>query len=115
MRLARHYLGKLRKASNAVRRGHGSTAYGLRLFENEWEQIKAWQAWASTHEEHDPMWAQVCRDFALAGLELLSIQGNLTEIVGSKARCELPACWGILRRSASFCATSLRLICVLDS
>jgi hypothetical protein len=40
IRLARHYLNKLRSANAAYKRGSESTSHGLRQFEQEWPHIK---------------------------------------------------------------------------
>ncbi|MEO8396402.1 MAG: hypothetical protein ABI700_25640, partial [Chloroflexota bacterium] len=72
-RLARHYLNKLRTADEAVRRGQASVSYGRTLFAQDWEQIKLWQAWAAQRESGDKLSAQLCKDFPLAGLEVLAI------------------------------------------
>lgn len=71
-RLARHYLGKLRSANEAVRHGHASASYGFSLFDQEWEQIKAWQSRAAEHSDHDETWTQLCKEFPLAGREILA-------------------------------------------
>ncbi len=75
-RLARHYLNKLRSADEAVRRGQASVSYGRSLFAQEWEQIKRWQAWAAQRGNEDEISAQLCKDFPLAGLEVLAIHSS---------------------------------------
>ncbi|MCC6803481.1 MAG: tetratricopeptide repeat protein [Anaerolineae bacterium] len=71
-RLARHYLNKLRTADAAHRHGQSSIAYGSALFDLEWEQIQHWQAWAAQQRGSDQASAQLCEEFSLAGLEVLS-------------------------------------------
>lgn len=71
-RLARHYLNKLRTADAAYRHGQSSIAYGIALFDQEWEQIQHWQAWAAQQRASDNASAQLCEEFSLAGLEVLS-------------------------------------------
>ncbi|HEX2623277.1 MAG TPA: hypothetical protein VHL11_24120, partial [Phototrophicaceae bacterium] len=75
-RLARHYLNKLRIADTAVRRGQASTAYGLTLFDQEWEQIRLWQGWTARHEHGDQERMELCKEFPLAGLEILANRNN---------------------------------------
>ena len=71
-RLARHYLNKLREADAAFRRGQVNISYGLTLFDQEWEQIRYWQTWAANQNANDRSRNQLCKDFPLAGLEVLS-------------------------------------------
>jgi tetratricopeptide (TPR) repeat protein len=80
-RLAQHYLGKLRTASEAVRLGRASLAYGLRLFDQEWEQIKNWQHWASNQPNAPQGVAVLCKEFILAGADLLQIRQSPIERV----------------------------------
>ena len=77
-RLARHYLGKLRTADAAFRRGHPSVSYGLTLFDQEWEQIRRWQSEA-VKRGNDALWAQLCKEFPLAGLEILANRNNMAD------------------------------------
>ena len=89
-RLARHYLNKLRTADAAVRRGQASVSYGLTLFDQEWEQIRHWQAWAARSAAEDA--ARLTRDFPLAGLEVLANRNNLivtiTTALSPRASCK---------------------------
>jgi tetratricopeptide (TPR) repeat protein len=78
-RLARHYLNKLRTADTAYRRGQSSIAYGLTLFDQEWEQIRHWQAWAAKQSASDDASAQLCKEFPLAGLEVMSSRCNAAD------------------------------------
>lgn len=78
-RLARHYLNKLRTADTAYRRGQSSISYGLTLFDQEWEQIRHWQAWAAKQRASDDASAQLCKEFPLAGLEVMSNRCNAAD------------------------------------
>jgi tetratricopeptide (TPR) repeat protein len=78
-RLAVHYLNKLRDAADAVRHRRANLAYGLRLFDQEWEQIKYWQSWSAQHYSDDEACAQLCLDFSLVGLPVLKLRSNQTE------------------------------------
>jgi tetratricopeptide (TPR) repeat protein len=82
VRLARHYLNKLRTASLALHRGQASASYGIDLFDQEWEQIEHWQFHACQNMDEDKDWTRMCHEFPLAGLEVLSIRQNL----GDQAR-----------------------------
>ena len=44
-RLARHYLNKLRRLNEAVRRGRANASFAVAEFDLEWDQIKHWQHW----------------------------------------------------------------------
>jgi tetratricopeptide (TPR) repeat protein len=78
-RLARHYLDKLRQADEAVCRGQANVSYGLKLFDQEWEQIQYWQAWAAKRGRNDETSAQLCKEFPLAGLEILANRNNAAD------------------------------------
>src|SRR5262245_7229541 len=81
-RLARHYLNKLRAADTAVRHGQVSAAYGLTLFDQEWEQIRLWQGWAAKREGSDKESTLLCKEFPLAGLVILPIRNNAADHAG---------------------------------
>jgi tetratricopeptide (TPR) repeat protein len=78
-RLARHYLNKLRTADEAVRRGQANISYGLNLFDQDWEQIRHWQAWAAKRKASDEASARLCKEFPLAGLEILASRNSATD------------------------------------
>lgn len=71
-RLARHYLDKLRMVDRAMSRGQANAAYGLSVFDQEWEQIRHWQAWTILRTPEDTARAELCKEFPLAGLEVLA-------------------------------------------
>jgi tetratricopeptide (TPR) repeat protein len=79
VRLARHYLDKLRTASMAIRRGQASAEYGMGLFEREKEQIEHWQTQAADLSEEDSDWTQLCQEYSLASLGMLSNRRNLAD------------------------------------
>jgi tetratricopeptide (TPR) repeat protein len=78
-RLAHHYLNKLRSADTAYRHGQFSSAYGLTLFDQEWEQIRHWQAWAAERRTSDQVSARLCLEFPLVGLEVLANRNNAAD------------------------------------
>ncbi len=77
-RLARHYLSRLRAANSAFRHGQASISYGLAVFDQEWEQIRYWQAEAAKRGI-DERWAQLCKEFPLAGLEILTTRNDAAD------------------------------------
>jgi tetratricopeptide (TPR) repeat protein len=80
-RLARHYLNKLRRLNDAVRRGRANASYAVAEFDLEWDQIKHWQNWTCRSETDDAERALLCIEFPFAGLEILSHRINAAEHV----------------------------------
>ncbi len=81
LRLARHYLNKLRTASVAIHRGQASITYGIQLFDREREQIEHWQAYSAERSGEDGDWTRLCQEYPYAGLEVLTIRQNLADRV----------------------------------
>ncbi|MCL4251678.1 MAG: tetratricopeptide repeat protein [Anaerolineae bacterium] len=73
-RLTRHYLDKLRKANDSVRRGPGNRQYWHRVIEQDWEQIKQRQAWAASRKADEPEQAHLCAMFTIATSDILRVQ-----------------------------------------
>lgn len=73
-RLAQHYLGKLKQANAAARRGPGSRSHWLGHIQQDWEQIKQWQAWSAARSDAEPEQARLCAEFALSAADILRIQ-----------------------------------------
>jgi tetratricopeptide (TPR) repeat protein len=80
-RLARHYLNKLRRLNEAIRRGRANASYAVAEFDLEWEQIKHWQSWTCRGEADDEVRAPLCIEFPFAGQEILSHRVNAAEHV----------------------------------
>src|SRR5262245_49862939 len=78
-RLARHYLNKLRTADTAVRHGQASAAYGLTLFDQEWEQIQLWHDWVAKRNGSDKESTRLCKEFPLAGLAVLANRNDAAD------------------------------------
>lgn len=70
-RLAKYYLGRLRIADTAYRRGQTSNTESLSLLSQDWAQIAQWQAWAASHRQHDHEIARLCAAYPQAGAEVL--------------------------------------------
>jgi tetratricopeptide (TPR) repeat protein len=64
---AAHYLEVLRRADALYEEGGGALLRGLRLFDAEWPNIQAGQAWAAAHSQHDEPAAALCDDYPNAG------------------------------------------------
>jgi len=75
-RLARHYLNKLRTVNEAMQRGQSNVSHGLIVFDQEWEQIRHWQAWTMQRTPEDELRARLCIEFPLRGLEVLANRNN---------------------------------------
>ena len=80
-RLAQHYLNKLRRLNDAIRRGRANASYAVAEFDLEWDQIKHWQSWTCRSEADDAARALLCIEFPFAGLEILSHSINAAEHV----------------------------------
>jgi tetratricopeptide (TPR) repeat protein len=89
--LARHYLEQLRLANNAFRRGGESSNRAFAAFDQDWPQIRHWQAWTASHlaqadraviNTHvlDDI-AAICNAFPEAGKDLLAVRQSPQEII----------------------------------
>jgi len=63
LRHAAHYASVLRAANDLYKQGSESITRGLALFDLEWPNIRAGQAWAATHAEKDNAAAQLCSGY----------------------------------------------------
>ncbi|MCD4673098.1 MAG: tetratricopeptide repeat protein [Anaerolineaceae bacterium] len=72
-RHAAHYLQVLRIADELYLQGGDKILNALNLFDREWENILAGQAWAAKHKK-DKNAAQLCADFPDAGIYCLSLR-----------------------------------------
>lgn len=73
-RLTRHYLDKLQKANDSVRRGPGNRQHWHMVIDQDWEQIKQRQVWAASRKAVDPEQARLCAMFTIATSEVLRVQ-----------------------------------------
>lgn len=73
-RLAQHYLGKLQRAESGTRWGQQNRLYWLNRIQQDWAQIKQWQAWSASWTESEPDRAQLCLAFPLATSSVLRIR-----------------------------------------
>lgn len=75
-RMSQHYLSKLRAAEAAYQRGHENWEHALAIFDHEWLQIKHWWHWAAAQVEAGTgqQIANLCKEFSLAGGELLAVR-----------------------------------------
>lgn len=73
-RHGRFYLRVLRSANALYREGGASLLTGLALFDAEWGNVKAGQAWAASHAAEDAQAAGLCSDYPDAGVFILSLR-----------------------------------------
>ena len=73
-RHAAHYAAQLRKAKELYKQGGESVLQGLGMFDLEWGNIRAGQAWAAAHWEADKAAAELCSDYPGAGTYCLDLR-----------------------------------------
>ncbi len=73
-RHARHYERVLRAARELYEQGGDSIPRGLALFDLEWVNIQAGQAWAAGNAEMDDTTAQLCNSYPDAGSYCLNLR-----------------------------------------
>ena len=78
-RHAAHYLKVLWKADDLYNKGDFQS--GIDLFDLEWANIQAGQAWAASHAEEDSEAASLCMDYPNAGAHLITLQRTPAEII----------------------------------
>jgi len=89
--LARYYLEQLRLANSAFRRGGESSGRAFAAFDQDWAQIRHWQAWAASQiaqadrsvantQALDEI-AVMCNAFPEAGKDLLAVRQSPQEII----------------------------------
>jgi tetratricopeptide (TPR) repeat protein len=74
VRLAQHYLDRVRRAETAARRGRENRARWLSLIQQDWEQIQHWQAWSAAGKGADPERARLCSRFPAAAAASLRVR-----------------------------------------
>ncbi|MBK8022660.1 MAG: tetratricopeptide repeat protein [Chloroflexi bacterium] len=79
IRLAKHYVNKLRQANGAVKRGQQKHSYWVSLIDQDWMQIQKWQKWAAAGSSDDLERAQLCTHLSLAANELLRVRQSPPE------------------------------------
>src|SRR5262249_25888486 len=79
-RHSRHYLGVLAAAERLYMSGDDHVEEGLRLFEIEWPNIRAGQAWAEQHAD-DPDATRLCSLYPYEGANVLYLRQPVRERV----------------------------------
>ena len=73
-RHAEHYLAVLGSTDDLYLRGNDGITEGLALFDLEWRNIEAGQAWAARTAPEDETAARACGDYPLAGVYVLDLR-----------------------------------------
>ena len=73
-RQAEHFLGVVQKTDLRYKEGGASVEVSLRLFDREWENIEAGQAWAATHSGKDDDTARLCNDYPNAATYAIALR-----------------------------------------
>ncbi len=73
-RHAAHFYDVLRSANKLYKEGRDAMLEGLALFDREWPNIRAGQAWAAVHCESDKTTATLCKDYPNAGTYCLHLR-----------------------------------------
>jgi tetratricopeptide (TPR) repeat protein len=79
---ARHYLSVIRTANGLYHQGGEWVIKGLALFDLEWGNIQAAQAWAASHALQDDTAAELCCAYPAAGVYLLDLRQHPRERIG---------------------------------
>ncbi len=74
LRHAQYYAAMLRAADDLYKQGGDNILTALKLFDTEWPNIQAGQAWAAAHAERDDAAATLCDDYPDAGADLLNLR-----------------------------------------
>jgi tetratricopeptide (TPR) repeat protein len=78
-RHAEHFLEVLRSADSLYLKGGQDSRLGLGLFDREWSNIQAGQAWAATQFNKDRETADFCSSYANAGADCLNLRQHPRE------------------------------------
>jgi tetratricopeptide (TPR) repeat protein len=81
-RHAVHFVGIAGTADALYKKGSASVAAGLGLFDREWQNIAAGQAWAAGRAENDDAAARLTSDYPDAGVYCLALRLSPRERVG---------------------------------
>jgi tetratricopeptide (TPR) repeat protein len=79
LRHARHYLEIIRRAGDLNKQGGEPMMRGLALFDLEWRNIQAGQAWGAAHAARDPQAAELCGNYPDYGVYALSLRQHPRE------------------------------------
>ena len=98
-RHATHFERLLRQAKELYKQGGEHVLRGLALFDREWPNIEAGQAWASTHAAQHDAAAALCSDYPDAGAHILHLRQHPRDQIRWR-EAALSAARRLKRRSA---------------
>ncbi len=78
-RLAQHYVDTLQRANTAIQRGRGNRGHWYNQIEQDWEQIRQWQAWSAGASDLEKERAKLCIDFSIGGIDVLRVRQTPTD------------------------------------
>jgi len=81
LRHATHYFGVLHAVKELYKMGGEAIQIGLNLFDTEWDNIRAGQAWAVTHSEVEEAAAHLCNSYPDAGVHVLYLRLHPHELI----------------------------------
>ena len=81
-RHAEHYVGVARAANELYKQGGEGVLTGLGLFDLEWGNVQAGQAWAAAHAGEDRRMLELCSEYPDAGAYLLNLRQRAEERIG---------------------------------
>jgi tetratricopeptide (TPR) repeat protein/pimeloyl-ACP methyl ester carboxylesterase len=81
LRHARHYLTVLKNANDLNEKGSESITIGFALFDVEWGNIQAGQAWAAAHGANDQETAKLCSGYPDQGANILEVRQHPRESI----------------------------------
>jgi len=76
-----HYLSVIRESGRLWEQGGQAINYGLALFDLEWSNIQAGQAWAAAHAAKDDIASELCSDYPDVASDLLALRLSARERV----------------------------------
>ena len=79
LRYAQHYVNVLTNINELYLKGGEGVTLGLKLFDLEWDNIRAGQAWATANATNDKQVAELCRDYPVAGMDVLDLRQHPRE------------------------------------
>ncbi|MFZ0888558.1 MAG: tetratricopeptide repeat protein [Candidatus Binataceae bacterium] len=80
-RHAAYYKNVLAAADQLYQRGGEAVLQGLALFDLEWGNVRAGQAWSAAHVSGDDAAARLCVDYPDAGVYVLSLRLHPRELI----------------------------------
>lgn len=81
LRLARHYLNRLRTVNEIYQRGNQQVANALGQLDADWLQVRQWQAWSADKSTSDAERQRLCANYVLSHFPILRVRLSNDELV----------------------------------